>query len=163
MSDPIESPSALLAALKGMRAGIPNLPAGTTQIVAGGQVSTPAQLEAELDTYIATYQAAEDAELALQNAEKARDTLAVTVVPRFEALRTSFKGMLGKKNPDLTKVGLEPDKTPAPLTLQQKQAKAAKAAATRKARGTLGPKQKAAIKGQVPPATPPAPAPKPGA
>src|SRR5271165_6289556 len=119
-----------------MRAGIPNLPSGTTQIVAGGQVSTPAQLQAELDGYIATYQAAEDAELALKNAEKARDNVAVTVLPRFEALRTSFKGMLGKKNPDLVKLGLEPDKTPAPLTVDQKKAKAAKALATRKARGT---------------------------
>jgi len=159
MSDVLVSHSAMLAVLKAMRAGLQNnLPAGLTQIAAGGEVSTVAQVETELDGYIATYQAADDAETAYRKAVKTRDDEAGTVVPRIEALRTSLKGVFGKKNPDLTKVGLTPDKTPAPLTLEQKQERAAKAAATRKARGTKGPKQKAAIKGQLPPApTPPKP------
>ena len=42
----------------------------------------------------------------------------------------------------------------AKLTVEQKAARAAKMRATRKARNTMGKKQKAKIKGQVPPASP---------
>jgi hypothetical protein len=153
-SNPYESPKALLTEMKALRAGLPNLPAAITQVTAGGQSSTIPQVEAEMDGYIATYQAESDAETALANAEQAREVMAVTAVPRFEAIRGALKSMLGKKSPALATVGITPDKTPAPLTVEQKQVKVAKALATRKARGTMGPKQRAKIKGTVPASSP---------
>jgi hypothetical protein len=64
--------------------------------------------------------------------------------------------------------GLEPHKVPAPRTAAQKAATAAKAVATRKARGTTSKKQKLAIKGDVTgvtitPTTAPTSAPSPSA
>ena len=100
------------------------------------------------------FQAAEDAAIALHIAVQARNAVAPAALARYEALRGSFKAMLGKRNPDLVKIGIEPDKTPPPATVEQKKARVARAQATRVARGTKGPKQKAAIKGQVPPAAP---------
>src|SRR6202035_2367644 len=69
----------------------------------------------------------------------------------------------------LADFGLEPPKARKPLTSEQRAAAAAKATATRKARGTTSKKQKLAIKGNVigvnvtpvtepAAATPPAPA-----
>jgi hypothetical protein len=161
-SNVYESPAALLAEMKNLRAGLPNLPAAITQVTADGETSTIPQIEAEMDGIIAVYQAEKDAEIALQKATKAREDLAVTAIPRYEAIRASLKTMIGKKNPDLTKIGLEPDRTPAPLTVDQKKTKVSRALATRKARGTMGPKQKAKIKGSVPAETPsPTPSPEP--
>lgn len=160
MSDPVTSPNALLAAFKAMRAGLDNgLPSGLTQIGAGGKVSTIADVKAELDDTIKVYQAAKDADLEAQKAAKARDEMAPAAVARYEALRTALKGIFGRKSPDLVKVGLAPDKTPAPPTVEEKKARVEKMQATRKARGTKGPKQLKAIKGQVPDPTPPPPAP----
>jgi hypothetical protein len=56
--------------------------------------------------------------------------------------------MLGKKNVALANYGIAPDKEATPLTPEQVVARAAKAKATREARHTMGPKQKAKIKGQ---------------
>jgi hypothetical protein len=70
----------------------------------------------------------------------------------------------------LSDCGVSPRKKPAPLTPEQRVVRAAKAKATRLARGTMSAKQKALIQGTVPatvtlatdgsvtPATPPAPA-----
>jgi hypothetical protein len=51
--------------------------------------------------------------------------------------------------PTLADFGIPPPKVRTPRTAEQKAASAAKAAATRAARGTAGKKQKAAVKGNV--------------
>jgi hypothetical protein len=74
-----------------------------------------------------------------------------------QALRMLFAGQLDVLND----FGIAPRKKAAPKPATQAAA-AIKAKATRKARGTVGPKAKLAIKGAVPataPATPPAPLP----
>jgi hypothetical protein len=68
------------------------------------------------------------------------------------AFRTIVKGMF--KSPDtLADFGLSPHKSPK-KTLETKVTAVTKTAATRKARGTKGPKAKAKIKGTAPAATP---------
>jgi hypothetical protein len=79
----------------------------------------------------------------------------VTEVVR--GLRQYVISAFGASNPVLADFGFTPPKKQA-LTPEQKVARALKAAATRKARGTMGKKQKAGIKGAVP-----APAPSPAA
>jgi hypothetical protein len=158
VSDISNNDQAFATALKALVSGLklPNLlPAGLDKIAAEGKVSTVPELITEFEGYAEVYQDVADAEATYHKAVKARDLLAATAVPRYEAVRSSLKAALGKKSEDLPKVGIDPNKTPAPLTVEQKQAKVDKAKATRAARGTKGPKQLAAIKGQVP-AGPPA-------
>jgi hypothetical protein len=92
---------------------------------------------------------------------KALNTQVTQVV---RALRQYVINAFGQESPVLADFGFTPPKK-ATLTPEQKLAKAQKADATRKARGTKGKKQKASIKGTVPataPATsPPAPTPAP--
>jgi hypothetical protein len=83
----------------------------------------------------------------------------VTEVVR--GLRQYVISAFGASSPVLADFGFTPPKKQA-LTPEQKVARALKAAATRKARGTKGKKQKASIKGVVPaPATSPAAEPTP--
>jgi hypothetical protein len=87
----------------------------------------------------------------------------VTQVVR--ALRQYALNAFGQNSPTLADFGFTPPKK-VTLTPEQKAARTAKALATRKARGTLGKKQKKAIEGTGPttaPATPPAAAPPPAA
>jgi hypothetical protein len=75
-----------------------------------------------------------------------------------QALQLVFAGSLEA----LADFGLKPRKQPAPRTPEQKAAAVAKAKATRAARHTMGPKQKAKVKGavaQTAPASPPPAAP----
>jgi len=74
-----------------------------------------------------------------------------------QALQVAFAGQIDA----LADFGLKPRKVRV-TTPEEKTEAAAKAKATRAARHTMGPKQKAQIKGTVPaPATPPEPAPTP--
>jgi hypothetical protein len=150
MSTPEKNYAAFIKALTQLIAGLQNsMPPGLTQLAAGGTVSTLAALVTELQAILAVYQAAEDAAATHAKAILARDELAPTAIPRVEAIRFAVKGAFGKKSPDLPKVGMAPDKTPPTPTVAQKEQRVAKGKATRVARGTLGPKQKAAIHGQV--------------
>ncbi len=56
----------------------------------------------------------------------------------------------GENSAEFRSFGFHPPKKPAPLTLEKQQLKNARAKATRRARGTLGPKQRKKIKGVVP-------------
>jgi hypothetical protein len=68
-------------------------------------------------------------------------------------LRNVVMASFGRKTPKLATFGFAPFKTPV-LTSEQRALATAKAQATRKARRTMGPKQKAKIKGVVETAPP---------
>ena len=61
-------------------------------------------------------------------------------------LKGALSGVLGHASENLTKFGFKPTKTRKPLTAEQNALRAAKAKLTRQKRGTLGKRQKAAIK-----------------
>ena len=95
-------------------------------------------------------------------ATAARAKVGPVILAYTRQLRTTF----GNATQTLLDFGVEPTKVPAPRTTEQKAAAAAKARATREARGTGSKKQKAAIKGNVTgvtvtPVTAPAAAPQP--
>lgn len=162
MSNVTRNNAAFIAKMRALLAGMANaLPAGATQVIAGGKVSTMADVTAEVEGFITVFQAAEDTAVAFHTAVQTREDMAPAAVARYNQLQAAFKSMLGKKSPNLVKVGMEPDKTPAPPPVEKKQASVAKGKATRVARGTKGKKQLAAIHGEAPPATPQA-APKEG-
>jgi hypothetical protein len=131
-------------------------------MVNGAQVTTP-QVVSKLGEIIATGLAVETTHASWQAAVKAdlaeRVNTAAFLSGVRQAILVAFHGQVDV----LADFGLTQRK-PRVLTPQQKQAAAAKAKATRAARHTMGPKQKAAITGasaaaaaaSVPAATPPA-------
>ncbi len=85
---------------------------------------------------------------------QARDEADAQNTAVIDSITSGVRGAVGSSPTALAPYGLKPRKDPEPLTAEQNVEKAAKALATRKARGTLGKKQKAAIHGTVtPPAT----------
>ena len=68
---------------------------------------------------------------------------------RMAALVVFVKAAFGKSPDVLADFGLQPKKTSTPLTIDQKAAAAAKRAATRAARHTMGTKQKKNVKGTI--------------
>ncbi len=71
------------------------------------------------------------------------------VGPVFLALKSNLLNTYATSTSTLADFGLEPNKAPAPRTAEEKAASAAKAKATRTARGTTSKKQKLAITGNV--------------
>ena len=152
------SKAAALAGVQAMIAGIqkhfPNgsLTIGSATFATASLVETLQGLVDSMTKQNAAEQAAKDALTALR-AEKAR------VNPVVQGLRALILATYGDATQTLADFGLVPRKARTPLTVEQKAARQAKAQATRKARGTTGPKAKLAIKGTVAATTPVAPAP----
>ena len=71
------------------------------------------------------------------------------VAPVITVLARILVGMFTGDTQMLADFGLQPPKTPTPLTSEQRAIKEAKMRATREARGTTSKKQKLAIKGNV--------------
>ena len=99
--------------------------------------------------------AVEAARAAFQSQLEARNIQAPVVRALASAFTAFVRVTFGKQADVLGDFALAPRKTPPPRTLDQKLASAAKALATREARGTVGPKKKKAITGTVAPATAP--------
>jgi hypothetical protein len=120
----------------------------------GGTTYTPASLEALIQSRIDAVNEVTTAKANWQNAAKAYtalNTLATVVVRDLKAL---VIGAFGSTSPKLADFGFTPRKVTV-RTPEQKAAAAAKAKATRKARNTMGPKAKLAVKGTVAPPTAP--------
>jgi len=121
----------------------------------GGATYTPAAL-------VQLFQSLDDATTSMdaakakwQDALKSQRNTKATVGPVKKAYQSYLVSLYGNAVETLADFGLTPRKAPAPQTAVQKATAAAKRAATRAARHTLGPKQKAGIKGTVAtPATP---------
>ena len=128
--------------IKGLTAGAP---AGVTELGVGGTTFTIPNLIAKLTGYGALYDAVSKAEAALTTAVQAREAAMPQAAVFLQQARSSVRSTLGATSTDNEGYGITPKKVPAPLTVEQLQAKKEKAAATRKARGTMGPKQKASI------------------
>jgi hypothetical protein len=112
-----------------------------------GVTYTVADLLAKLGALVAILDAASDAEVEWQKALLAREAVLPEVVKLVSGTRKFLKSHLGARNPALLAYGIEPEKAPAPPTAEQKVARVQKAKATRAARHTMGPKQKAKITG----------------
>ncbi len=122
-------------------------------IAIGGTTYTTAAIIAVLQARIATGNAVTSTRATWQAAVQAdrdkQDQSQAFVSGLRTALQVAFAGQIEP----LADFGLAPPKPQPHRTPEQKALQAKKAAATRAARHTMGPKQKAAIKGTVPPAT----------
>ena len=100
----------------------------------------------------------DDAKAAWQDALTSLDDEQAKVAPVLRGYRNLLLATYGNAPATLADYGLAPRKGPTPPSADVKAAAVAKRAATRKARHTMGKKQKAEIKGTVPVTTGPAPA-----
>jgi hypothetical protein len=105
---------------------------------------------------IQEFQALEQAIVALNAAQgNARDAMAalrkkeVDVAPLTRAFKHFLLASFSNSTPTLADFGLQPPKTAKPLASEQRTTATVKMRATRAARGTMGKKQKLAIKGNV--------------
>jgi hypothetical protein len=124
-----------------------DIPASTTLLLNAGTY-TPPSLSALIQSRI---DAANEAEVAKANWLKATQQYAAintTVTPVVAGFKQYVLNAFGKTSPLLADFGITAPKK-AVLTPAQKQAAAAKRAATRKARGTTGPKAKLATTGET--------------
>src|SRR5579871_5762813 len=112
----------------------------------GGVTYTTAELIAKLASYESLFTAARDDKLALETSLKARDQALPELATFLTSLHAALIGVYGPESSELVKFGFKPRKKAAPLTSEQALARATKAKATRAKRGTLGSKQKAAVK-----------------
>ena len=144
----------LLALIAGTQKHFP-----TGSLTVGNVVFTPAALIALLQSLIDALTKRGAAVVSARDSLVQLRAVQVQVDPVIQGYRDLLVAMFGQAGQPLADFGLAPHKARAPLSVEQKAAAKAKADATRKARGTKGPKAKLAITGTVavPAAEPAAP------
>jgi hypothetical protein len=126
-----------------------------------GASTTPAQLTQAFQSLDDATTSMDAARAKWQDAVKVQRSTSATVRPLVKAYRSYLVNLYGDASATLGDFGMTPRKAPAPRTAAQKATAAARNKATRAARHTMGPKQKAGIKGTVAVTAPAAPAPAP--
>jgi hypothetical protein len=148
----IAADQALIAGVQKFLMSYPSLPVD-------GQTLTPTAIVQFLQDRISANQAAQAAEAARTAAVKANQNERAKTAAMWQSLRQIVQGMYSSSPDTLAVFGLKPRRA-STETVTTRAAAAVKAKATRKARGTLGPKQKLEITGATPaapsgPTTPP--------
>jgi hypothetical protein len=118
-----------------------------SQIPLAGQMFTPMSLVALIQSRIDAANKVATAKAAWQDAVKAYRAINTNVTAVVHGLYSYVLNAFGATSPQLADFGFTPPKR-ATQTPEEKAAAVAKRAATRKARGTKGPKAKKAITGQ---------------
>ncbi len=122
-----------------------NLPA-TSTVDVNGQELKQADIVAKLQGWIPLYQQVDATNAPYRDAQQALQAAAPAIRQFVGSYRQALRQVFGKGSPLLADFGLSAtqQKTPTPAT---RVLASAKAAATRKARGTLGKQQRKAVKG----------------
>ena len=148
MATKIDNKSQTVTAATHLIAGVNKHLTSTTPIVILGSPSTPAEITTKLQSIVNLRSDVETAKAATK-AKLATEAASMPSLLAFmSAFETYVKAAYGASPDVLADYGIHP-KPRAPLTVEQKAAAAAKRAATRAARHTMGTKQKAAVKGDV--------------
>lgn len=127
-------------------------------LLIAGQAFTPQSLVGLVQSRIDSANAVVIARAQYLEAVKAYKALNTKLNPVIRGLRQYVYNAFGETSPKLADFGFTPPKR-ATQTAEQKAEAAKKRAATRKARNTMGKKQRLKVTGDpTPPATPPAPA-----
>jgi hypothetical protein len=134
----------LQALIGGLQKQLPN-----GQFTLGNSAYTTATLVQTLQSLIGAIAAVNTAQANAKVAVAAMNKVATQVDPVVQNLRNNLLTMYGDAADTLALFDLAPRKAPAPRTSEEKAASAAKAEATRKARGTTSKKQKLAVTGNV--------------
>ena len=145
---PKQSKAKTLAAVQALIAGTnKHFPNGS--LTFGNATYPAASLVTRLQGLITAMQTVDGLHAALKDALIAQHGERADVGPLIKAYTTYLHALYGNATQTLADFGLAPRKVPTPPSVETLAAAKAKAAATRKARGTAGKKQKLAIKGNV--------------
>jgi hypothetical protein len=131
----------------------PGLLPATFSMPVGGVQYDAANLATKLQGAVAPLVDVANLKAALAKAEAAAEAAIAAARALSQQVDSGFKAAFGLTSPTLTELDLKPKVARTPMTTEQKLLMAAKAKATRIARGTLGPKQKAALKALTVPST----------
>ncbi len=129
--------------------------AGTTKHFPNGSFTlgnityTSASLIQVFESLVSAMQARNVAETGAKDALTAEQAAQAQIVPILRAYERLVLAAFASASQTLADFGLTPPKARTPLTAQQLAARAAKARATRIARGTTSKKKKLAVKGDV--------------
>jgi hypothetical protein len=145
----------LAAEYQALITGINTMLTGVDPFVLGNVTISRADLLAKLQSVITAASATKAAQTAYHNAVQSERTLNAAVAPVRAQLKLYLQSRFGKTSTQLQSFGFAPAKVPD-KTVAAKSTAVTKALATRKARNTLGKKQKSAIHGTVAAPTPPA-------
>jgi len=122
---------------------------GLSSLMLESGTVTPAQIESSLQTIIDLRTAVDDARAATKAKLAEEHAQLAPLRSRMAALVAFVKAAFSKSPDVLADFGIKPRKTMTPLTIEQKAAAAARRAATRAARHTMGASQKKKVKGTV--------------
>jgi hypothetical protein len=134
-------------------AGLPAYYQPTDQFVMSDGTYTRDELVARFQGYVTACESTKSAYQVWRTDVAAEVTLFGEVQPLRSGVRGIVQARFTKQGPQVLQFGFEPVKTPV-RTAESKLLAAQKAAATRAARGTVGKKKKATIKGAAPAAAP---------
>jgi hypothetical protein len=146
---PTKLETSLQNALTGVQKVLGAMPAGTKFTVA--KVAYDATgLASQLQGFVTPLTNARAAKVAWAQGSQAAKAAAPGGKQLLKALKATLVGLYGASDTELGQFGFTPAKVPTPLTGEQQVVKTTKMLATRKARSTMGSKQKAGITGTVP-------------
>jgi hypothetical protein len=127
--------------------GVQNFwPAGLSQLVVEGVNYTQSSLAAKLTSTVSPWKGARDAHATLRQFTQEKPQITSDAKTFLSSMDASLGAVVGQSNELLTKFGFTPKKRRKALTVEEQTLKTAKAKLTRQKRGTLGSRQKAAIK-----------------
>jgi hypothetical protein len=142
------SKAAALAAVQALIAGTQkHFPSGSFTL--GNTSYTTASLVTLLQSVANAIMSLNGAQLAAKHALTTLQGVLAQADPVIQIYERYLQATFANTVPILADFGLEPRKEPAPKTTEEKAAAAAKAKATRQARGTMSKKQKLTVKGNV--------------
>jgi hypothetical protein len=149
MATKTKNKSQVVALTQQLIAGTAKHLTGTTQVQLVGSSFTSADITAKLQSLV-TLESDVNAAEAATKAKLATRTANMPSLRTFESAYVAYLKVAYKGSPDvLADFGIQPPKVRVPLTVEAKAAAAAKRAATRAARHTMGSQQKKAVKGDV--------------
>jgi hypothetical protein len=129
---------------------------GVSSLAIAGKTYTPAELVALFQSLDAKLAEVNTAEAKLRDAWAAYRSLSKEIAPIIIGFRHALRNLFGAQSEVLSDFGLSAPKRSKP-TVETQAAAVKKRLATREARHTMGPKQKAAITGAPAPAAPSTP------
>jgi hypothetical protein len=143
------SKGTVVALAKSLVAGTEKHFASTTQVAFAEGTFTPAEIKTRLDRVATLRSGVDAARTALRTALDAEKAEMPALRTFMGALVTFIRAVDGKEPGVLADFGITPKKARTVPTAEAKTAAVAKRAATRKARNTMGPVAKKAVKGAV--------------
>jgi len=146
----IRAKNSLAAEVKQLIAGAnKHFPNGSQALQVGGAIFTVTALTQELQGFVDNRDAVEASKAATKTKIEIERVQSPSQLALIRAFETVIRGTFGNSADVLADFGLAPPKASVTRTAEQKAVSAAKSAATRAARGTMGKNQKKVVKGSI--------------